>query len=451
MTKVGSSKTNRNWVILGFEGDDGVYLNGGFYWLTFQLMQDATCFGVEGNARGQFHYMTNADSFMQGAESPTDPFDPHGSTTETVQGGFAMFATYSNTGVKTHRETKEACNDLHNWGNLDSSACEQCLDTIDITDGTECIMTKDQGCQSMKFIEAEGLKMDLACQLTWGLKMYNTLDNMECHGEPIIGPGGQTETMRNTAEDCAQLCYKANAQYHEYNLGTFAAEPGNAQYCEAFEYNPNSRICRMLTSIAPASTVGVTCYVSKELGDPCHLKPGIWLQDLERNIYYTADTTGSLVQAKDELTCFGEPIWAGEDAPHFSCDATVDPNCETCITTAVSHNKLLGDMTCDNLYAKRKRVCQYDEADIECAKGETIRVLEASYGRFDEGPCSNPSVPPTNIDTMCGDPNNVQVYMKTTCNGKQMCTIMADDQSLGDQGCGHVYKYAEVRYQCVAA
>jgi len=28
---------------------------------------------------------------------------------------------------------------------------------------------------------------------------------------------------------------------------------------------------------------------------------------------------------------------------------------------------------------------------------------------------------------------------------------MADDQTFGDQGCGHIYKYAEIRYQCVSA
>jgi len=294
------------------------------------------------------------------------------------QGGFALFASYKSTGIKTHRENKEVCSALHQWGTLKLSACEQCLNTIDVNDGTECFMTRTEGCQSMKYIEAEGLKTDLSCQLTWGLTMYNKLENMECGGEAMVGPSGETETMRNTAEDCAQLCYHANAAYHEYNIGTFGAELGNAQYCEAFEYNPNSRVCRMLTSI--------------------------------------------------------KPLWA---------------NCQTCIGTALSHNKLLGDMTCDNLYAKRKRVCQYDEADIECGKGQTIRVLEASYGRFDVGPCSNPSVPPTNVDDMCGEPNNVQVALKTACNGRQMCAIMADDQTLGDQGCGHVYKYAEVRYQCV--
>jgi len=282
--------------------------------------------------------------------------------------------------------------------------------------------------------------------------MYDELENSQCGGEPLIGPGGVTEVRRNTAEDCAQLCYKANAQYHEYNIGSFAAEPGNAQYCEAFEFDRNSRICKMLTGTDPSPTVGVTCYVSKELANPCHLEAGKWLRDGDRNVYYTAESTGEIVSATTELTCFGEPMWNGEDTPaHFECDATQDTNCDMCISKAVGHNKLLGDMTCDNLFSKKKRVCQYDEADIECNKGEVIRVLEGSYGRYDTFPCGNPSVPPTNTEDMCGEANNVQQAVKTACNGKQMCNIMADDQTFGDQGCGHIYKYAEIRYQCQEA
>jgi len=357
-------------------GDGGVYLNGGFYWLSFQLMQDATCFGVEGDARGGgFKNMWNTDAFKEDNYSPSDPFDPF-QTIETESAGFALFATYKSTGLQTHRETHDACNTM--------TTCEQCLDTLDVSDKTECIMTREEGCQSTKYVEAEGLKTDLSCQLTWGLQMYDQLENSQCGGEPIIGPGGVTEVRRNTAEDCAQLCYKANAQYHEYNIGSFAAEPGNAQYCEAFEFDRNSRICKMLTGTDPSATVGVTCYVSKELADPCQLEAGKWLRDSERNIYYTAETTGEIVTATTELTCFGEDIWGGEDAPAaFECDATQDTNCDMCIHKAISHNKLLGDMTCDNLFSKKKRVCQYDEADIcatrvrssECSRAATAATI----------------------------------------------------------------------------
>ena len=283
--------------------------------------------------------MYNGDAYMPGNVSPADPFDPF-QTIKVESGGFALFATYTNTGIKTHRENKEACEAVE--------GCEACLDTIDLMDNTKCVMTRTQGCRSTKFAEAEGLKADLTCQLTWGMKMYTTMENMECGGVPMLGPTGVPDTMKNTAEDCAQLCYMANAQFHEYNIGSFAAPPGNAAYCEGFEYNPNSRVCSLLTGTAPAPESGATCYMSKELSNPCTLPAGEWLQDSHRQIYYVAKSQGELVTTEAELTCFGEPIWGGEDQPnHFSCDATVDANCEMCINTSIRHNKLqIGRASC---------------------------------------------------------------------------------------------------------
>merc|ERR1719502_919140 len=243
-------------------------------------------------------------------------------------------------------------------------------------------MTRSQGCQSTKYAEAEGLKPDLTCQLTWGMQMYQPMENMQCNGVPMLGPTGVPDTMKNTAEDCARLCYMANAQYHEYNIGSFAAPPGNAAYCEGFEYNPNSRVCSLLTGTAPAPESGTTCYISKELSNPCVLPAGQWLQDSHRQIYYVAKNQGELVTTDAELTCFGEPIWGGADEPkHFACDGAVDANCDTCIKAAVSHNKVLGEMTCRNLYTKLVHACMLDDASIECGKGQTIQILDASYGR----------------------------------------------------------------------
>merc|ERR1719502_243163 len=163
----------------------------------------------------------------------------------------------------------------------------------------------------------------------------------------MLGPTGVPDTMKNTAEDCAQLCYMANAQF--------------------LEYNPNSRVCRLLTGVKPAEESGVTCYMSKELPSPCHFEPGTWVQDSSRAIYYVSKAHGELVSIKDELTCFGEAIWGGADRPaSFACDGAVDANCEMCINTSLRHNKLLGDMTCQNLYTKVAHACQMDDVHIEC-------------------------------------------------------------------------------------
>jgi len=447
VTKDASSKTNRGWVVMPFVQGGGVFLSGGFYWLTFQVKQEVTCFGVEGDARGDFTYMYNGDAYMPGNVSPADPFDPF-QTIKVESGGFALFATYTNTGIKTHRENKEACEAVE--------GCEACLDTIDLMDNTKCVMTRTQGCRSTKFAEAEGLKADLTCQLTWGMTMYNEMPNMECGGTPMLGPSGVPDTRRNTAEECAQLCYEANAQFHEYNIGSFGAPPGNAAYCEAFEFNPNSRICRLLTGVGPTTESGVTCYMSKELPAPCAFDAGTWVQDSARQIYYVAKPQGQLVSINEELTCFGSPIWEGEDKPaSFACDGAVDANCEMCITTSLSHNKLEGAMTCQNLFTKVAHACQMEEAIIECDAGSEIQILQASYGRFEGGgaTCATSAVPGLfKAEGEVGTVDNALVAVKTICDKKSNCAVLADDKKLGSVPEGDtVWKYVEIRYQCVEA
>jgi len=448
VTDDASSKTNRGWVIMPMAQEGGAYLSGGFYWLTFQVKQDVTCFGVEGDARGDFTFMHNADAYLAGNESPTDPFDPFQAIV-SESGGFALYASYTSTGLKTHREDKQKCDSLQ--------TCDECLATVDIIDNTRCIQTREQGCQSTKFAEAEGLKTDLTCQLTWGMQMYTEYTNTQCNGTPMLGPTGVTDTKKNTAEDCAQLCYMANAQYHEYNIGSFAAPPGNAAYCEGFEYNPNSRVCSLLTGTAPSAQSGVNCYMARELSNPCALPAGEWLQDSKRQIYYVAKGEGELVTATEELQCFGEGIWGGADAPRrFACDGAVDTNCDTCIQAAVAHSKVLGEMTCRNLYTKVVHACMFDEAKIECAKGQNIQVLDASYGRFEGGAATCATSPMPNLystEGECGPPDggNAVQAVETLCGGKQTCgPFDVDDKTLGAvDGCETTFKYLEVRYECV--
>merc|ERR1719231_1360489 len=317
-------------------------------------------------------------------------------------------------------------------------------------------MTRTEGCRSTKYAEAEGLKPDLSCQLTWGMTMYTTMENMECGGTPMLGSTGVPDTKKNTEEECAQLCYMANAQFHEYNVGSFGAAPGNAGYCEAFEYNPNSRVCKLLQGVKPATMSGVNCHMSKELPAPCSFEPGTWVQDSTRQIYYVAKAHGELVSINEELTCFSEPIWGGEDKPaSFACDGAVDANCQECIETSISHNKLLGPMTCQNLFTKVAHACQMDDVHIECEKGQIIQILQASYGRFDGGGATCATSPMPSLfapEGLAGTIDNALVPVQTLCDKKNMCLFVADDKTLGTVPEGEtMFKYVEVRYQCVEA
>merc|ERR1712146_93473 len=81
----------------------------------------------------------------------------------------------------------------------------------------------------------------------------------------------------------------------------------------------------------------------------------------------------------------------------MGCDGSVDANCDTCINAVVGHNKLLGDMTCKNLYTKLVHTCMLDDLHIECGKGQTIEILDASYGRFAGGGATCATSPMPNL------------------------------------------------------
>lgn len=108
-------------------------------------------------------------------------------------------------------------------------------------------------------------------------------------------------------------------------------------------------------------------------------------------------------------------------------------------------------MTCDNLFSKKQRICQYDEAEISCGVGEVMTILEASFGRWDGGNtiCKNPPIATLNVED-CGDPNNSQTMLKSQCDGKNKCLIDASEEVYGTQKCPETFKYMEARYECVA-
>jgi len=113
-------------------------------------------------------------------------------------------------------------------------------------------------------------------------------------------------------------------------------------------------------------------------------------------------------------------------------------------------------MTCRNLYTKVVHACMFDEAKIECAKGQNIQVLDASYGRFEGGAATCATSPMPNLystEGECGPPDggNAVQAVETLCGGKQTCgPFDVDDKTLGAvDGCETTFKYLEVRYECV--
>jgi len=246
---------------------------------------------------------------------------------------------------------------------------------------------------------------------------------------------------------CAQMCFKANANFGDYSALSAAKD---STYCEAFEYDANSGRRQFHSLIMPTERAGANCFVSKELADPCVLPAGAWLRDSDHKVYYVSESGGGLRSVDNELTCFGELVWGGQGEPKdLWCDGTVNAACDQCINKPLSHNKFLGKMTCNDLQVKVERVCQFETAEIECRKGQVIRVLEGSYGRFSRAYCGSPSVDSVSIDGTCGEIDNAHDQLENLCDGKNMCTIDATDDAFSDQGCAATYKYVQARYSCI--
>ncbi|XP_023257365.1 uncharacterized protein LOC111651603 [Seriola lalandi dorsalis] len=88
--------------------------------------------------------------------------------------------------------------------------------------------------------------------------------------------------------------------------------------------------------------------------------------------------------------------------------------------------------------------CERSLAHLFCDVGQVIFVLGADYGRRDQATCSfrRPERQIQNVD--CSRPTS---QVADSCNGKNSCTIRANNSVFGDP-CIGTYKYLEVSYVC---
>merc|ERR1711924_354992 len=128
------------------------------------------------------------------------------------------------------------------------------------------------------------------------------------------------------------------------------------------------------------------------------------------------------------------------------------------------HQLLVGVIDGDNsgcsvINTKVVRVCQGDKVEMACPKG-TIDLqhtaMPATYGRFEPRYCSKVPSSMKSKGLMagsrkCGTQGNVQKIVASQCQGSSSCSFVANDNLLGDQKCGHIYKYFSVVYTCSPA
>ncbi|XP_037618251.1 rhamnose-binding lectin-like [Sebastes umbrosus] len=91
--------------------------------------------------------------------------------------------------------------------------------------------------------------------------------------------------------------------------------------------------------------------------------------------------------------------------------------------------------------------CEGETAQLGCALvTETISIVKARYGRFDENIC-NPGNPSTMTFCSSYEAND---FVIQKCHGEKQCSVKSDTDDLGDAAfCDDEPKYLTVDYLCV--
>jgi len=260
-------------------------------------------------------------------------------------------------------------------------------------------------------------------------------------------PDGLLKHKTSRPEECAQLCYTANAHFGGYDKGL--TEVGDSYYCEGFSFNNNMRECTLYHKVYPEPTAsGKTCYVSKELTNLCRFPRGSWVRAKNFEIFYVADNVGSLFSTEEPMVCDGMDIWSNKNLPDLHCDGVSDPVCGMCVSELLQDGKGMGPFTCDVYQQKKVRICQFESQTLNCPLESQLAIQSAFYGREGDSFCAVPSKPDLVVDRDCGTLDNVADIVEAKCNGKKLCEIEAVDSIFGAQGCASVFKYAEVTFHC---
>ncbi|XP_015768378.1 PREDICTED: rhamnose-binding lectin-like [Acropora digitifera] len=90
-------------------------------------------------------------------------------------------------------------------------------------------------------------------------------------------------------------------------------------------------------------------------------------------------------------------------------------------------------------------ICEHERQTISCEGGETISVLEASYGKHDRETCPKEPIRTTN----CSAGSSLSV-VQSSCNDQASCNLFASNSVFGDPCFGTV-KYLQVKYECIEA
>jgi len=95
------------------------------------------------------------------------------------------------------------------------------------------------------------------------------------------------------------------------------------------------------------------------------------------------------------------------------------------------------------LAAKEEITCEFDAITLECKGSKVIQMETAFWGRDEIAVCTEQAVPGGGCDI-----GNALSRLSNMCNGKQTCTVEADNKNFGDP-CFGTLKYMKTSFKCV--
>jgi len=96
-----------------------------------------------------------------------------------------------------------------------------------------------------------------------------------------------------------------------------------------------------------------------------------------------------------------------------------------------------------SVFAKPETTCEFESITMECKGSKVIQMTSAFWGRKEIHVCKEQAVPGGGCSI-----GNALSRLQTMCNGKQSCTVEADNKNFGDP-CWGTYKYMITDFTCV--
>ncbi|KAL5020104.1 hypothetical protein ScPMuIL_002996 [Solemya velum] len=108
---------------------------------------------------------------------------------------------------------------------------------------------------------------------------------------------------------------------------------------------------------------------------------------------------------------------------------------------------VLGSVCVKNAASLVSVTCEHQTARLSCSTHHEIHIVSVNYGRTDRRTCPHPST----SNTHCYSGTAAANVVKNVCEGRESCSVFANNQNMQGDPCVGTFKYLRITYECVAS